>query len=140
MESFLTSLLDCTFRCHLREIQKKIPKRYQWSLHFTSDIRAELSNPEVLLSGMVINYSLLLLHKQFPDAPGLEDTELGICKQLLKRNGVLFQIIHDVNHWLVFARVAECADEEVYLCNSLSSGYTSKNVVKQICQIKFFQG
>ena len=121
----MTVLLDVISR----EIQNKIPRKYRWNLHFTSDIRAELSNPQVLLSDMVINYFVLLLHKQFPDAPGLEDTELGIWKQFSKQNGTFFQIIHDVNHWLV-ARVAECADEEVYLYNSLSSGYTSKNVVK----------
>ena len=43
-----------------------------------------------------------------------------------------FHILHDVNHWLVVARVAERADEEVHLYDSLWSGYTSKNVVKQI--------
>ena len=58
---------------------------------------------------MVINYSLLLLHKQFPDAPGLEDTEFGISKKFLKQNGECFQILHDVNQWLVVVRVAECA-------------------------------
>ena len=84
-------------------------------------------------SSSFVNCSLLLLHKRFPDAPGLEDTELGIWKQFLKQNGAFFQIAHDVNHCLVVARVAECADEEVYLFDSLSSGYTFKNVVKQIC-------
>ena len=53
---------------------------------------------------MVINYFLLLLHKQFPDALGLEDTELGIWKQFSKQNGAFFQILHDINHWLVVAK------------------------------------
>ena len=79
-----------------REFQNKIPKKYRWNLHFTSDIRVELSNTQVLLSDMVIIYTLLLLHKQFPDAPGLEDTELGIWKQFSKQNGAFFQISHDV--------------------------------------------
>ena len=115
----MTVLLDVVIS---REIQNKIPKKYRWNIHFASDIRAELSNPQILLSDMVINYFLLLLHKQFPDAPDLEDTKLGIWKQFSKQNETFFQILHDVNHWLVVTRVAEYADEEVYLYDSLSSG------------------
>ena len=92
------------------------------------------------MSDIVIIYPLLLLHKQFPDAPDLEDTELGIWKQFSKQNGEFFQILDDKNYWLVVARVVECAEVEVYLYDSLPSGYTSKNVVKKICQINFFQG
>ena len=58
---------------------------------------------------MVINYSLLLLHEQFPDAHSLEDTELRTWKQFSKQIWEFFQILHDVNHWLVVARIAECA-------------------------------
>ena len=43
------------------------------------------------------------------------------------------------NHWLVVATAAECADDVLYLYDSLSSGYSSKNVVKQICEINFCQ-
>ena len=59
---------------------------------------------------------------QDSDAPGLEYTELGIWKQFSKRNRDFFEILHDVNHWLVVAKVAECADKEVYLYKSLLSG------------------
>ena len=107
---FFTVLLDFVIS---RKVQKKTPKRYRWNLQFTSDIRAELSNPQVLLSDIVIIYPLLLIHKQFSDAPDLEDTELGIWKQFSKQNGEFFQILHDKNHWLVVARVVECADVEV---------------------------
>ena len=130
VESFLTSLLDCTFRCcHLKGNSKQNSKKVSMESSFYQ---------QVLLSDMVINYSLLLLHKQFPDPPGLEATELGIWKQFSKQNGTFFRVLHDVNHRLVVARVAECADKKVYSYNSLSSGYTSKNAVKQICQINFF--
>ena len=63
-----------------------------------------------------------------------------IWKQFSKQNGEFFQILHNLNHWLVTATVAECAEEEVYLYDSLSFGYTSKNVVEQIYQVTFFQG
>ena len=133
---YFTVILDVVIS---RRIQNIIPKKYWWNLHFTSDIWAELSNPHVLLSDMVINYSLLLLNKQFGDAHGLEDTELGTHKQFSKQNMECFWILNYLNHWLVIAKVAECADKVVYLYDSLSPGYTSKNVVKQICHIKFCQ-
>ena len=59
---YFTVLLDVAISSN---IQNNISKNYWWSLHFTSDIRVELSNPQVLLADMVINYSLPLLHKKF---------------------------------------------------------------------------
>ena len=86
---------------------------------------------------MVINYSLLLPNKQFLDATGPEDR---VRQQFSKQNWEFFQILQDVNHCFFVARVEEGTEEEFYLYDSLSSSYTSKNVVKQICQIKFFKG
>ena len=62
------------------KFQKSIDKIFILS----AILEQNLSNPQVLLSDMVINYSLLLLHKQFPDALDLEDTELGIWKKFSK--------------------------------------------------------
>ena len=51
-----------------------------------------------------------------------------------------FQILHDVNYWLVVARVAECAGGEVYFNDSLTSAYTPKQICQmQICQIKLLK-
>ena len=48
VEGFLTSLLIALLDVAIsKKIQNKIPKKYRWNLHFTSDIRAELSNPQI---------------------------------------------------------------------------------------------
>ena len=77
---YFTVLLDVVISSN---IQNKISKNYRWSLHFTSDIRVELFNPQVLLADMVINYSLPLLHKQF-------GKPLRFCKRSVQQqlNGV----------------------------------------------------
>ena len=94
VESFLISLLDCTFRCcHFKGNSKQNPKKVSMESSFYQRYKSRIIQPSssFVRYNMVINYSLLLLHKQFPDAPGLADTELGIWKQFSKQMGRFFK-------------------------------------------------
>ena len=102
--NFLASLFYCTFRCcHLKENSKQNSKKLSMESSFYQQYQSRTIQPSSFLSDIVINYSLVLLHKQLPDAICLEDTEFGIQKKISKQMESFFQILHDVNYWLVVA-------------------------------------
>ena len=63
------------------------------------------------------NYCYFISNFQMPLVLKIQNLET-----IFETKWEVFQILHDVNLWLVIARVAECADEKIYLCDSLPSG------------------
>ena len=54
-----------------------------------------------MLSDMTINYASLLLHRQFPDMKGLEDTELVSRLMTSSHTGEFMQILFAESHWIL---------------------------------------
>ena len=71
---------------------------YRWILKFSDNVKIKIRSSNNLLSVILINLALLLLHKQFPNIIGLEETELDLRKKFTVQKGKFLQTSHDRNH------------------------------------------
>ena len=71
---------------------------HRWILKFSDNVKIKIRSSNNLLSVMSINLALLLLHKQFPNIIGLEETELDLRKKFIVQKGKFLQTSHDRNH------------------------------------------
>lgn len=105
-------------------------KKFRTKLSFLNCMEEEVLDEE-MLSDMTINYSLLLLHKQFPSIKGLEDTELGPKGLFSQQNGNFIQILFADTHWLLACVNGSTPKDQVYIFNSKSDGTLSNEFIKQ---------
>ena len=68
---------------------------YRCNLKFSGNFRIKLRTSNNVLSALPINLGLFRLHKEFPNIPGLENTELGLRKEFTVQKRKFLQIFHD---------------------------------------------
>ena len=114
----------------------KVRSKYRDKLQFSECMEKEILEKE-MLSDMTINYSLLLLHRQFPLTKGFEDTELGPRGLFSVQKGEFIQILFGDTHWILVHGDENPLDGEIFVYDS-NHHYRklSRTFVKQICLLR----
>ena len=89
-----------------------------------------------MLNDNVINAVQKMLHTQYPDIDGLQDTILGqTLNYEIYRSKPFVQILHDGNiHWLAISTI-NCSPGKVMVMDSMFKGRMNHHVQRQICAI-----
>ena len=99
-----------------------------------------LRNYNRMLTDNLINIAQNILHTQFPDIGGLEDTTLGSYLQFSIQRGRFVQILHTGSlHWVCTSNIG-CREGYFTMYDSLYCGNIPSHVVKQICSIVHYMG
>ena len=100
---------------------------------FTKDMENEIGNDKKL-SNKTINYAQYLLHQQFPQTQGFEDTS-DIVK-FSRMTGKFVQILHTgQDHWIVCSGSAE--KDTIYIYDSMSNGGLTAHSTKCIAEMMY---
>ena len=110
------------------------PKRGQFKM---SDIDKNLIITRKELTDHIIGAAQNVLHKQFPDARGLENTTLGPVNNFSVHRGTFFQILHTGTHHWVLVSNKGCKPASINLYDSLYNGSISSSTKKQIAGLLF---
>lgn len=99
-----------------------------------------LRNYNSMLTDNLISIAQNILHAQFPDIGGLEDTTLGPYLQFSIQRGTFVQILHTGSlHWICTSNIG-CREGYFTIYDSLYCGNIPSHVVKQICSIVHYMG
>ncbi|XP_028402994.1 uncharacterized protein LOC114525772 [Dendronephthya gigantea] len=89
------------------------------------------------LTDHIIGAAHNVLHKQFPDACGLQNTTLGPVNNFSIHRGTFFQILHTGTHHWVLVSNTGCKPASINLYDSLYNGKISSSTKKQIAGLLF---
>ena len=94
-----------------------------------------------MLTDVSVNYAQMILHQQFPEVGGLEDTVLGPHLQFSVANREFVQVLHDgALHWVCISNIG-CQEGTVNCFDSLNqSRFVRNHIMKQIACITHING
>ena len=88
----------------------------------------------------IIGVAHSVLHRQFPEAEGLENTTLGPCSNFTIHEGEFLQILHtSKHHWVLVSNIG-CKPSTINLYDSLFNGRMTSHVKKQIASLLMEKG
>ena len=94
------------------------------------DVQIIITRKEI--TDHIIGAAHCVLHKQFPDAVGLENTTLGLCSNFSVHKKEFSQILHtSTHHWVLVSNIG-CKPSTINLYDSLCYGRLTSFVKKQI--------
>ena len=102
------------------------------------DIHTIITGKE--LTDHIIGIAHSVLHKQFPEAEGLENTTLGPCSNFTTHKGEFSQILHtSKNHWVLVSNIGS-TPSSINLYDSMFKGRMTSSVKKQIAALLMEKG
>lgn len=119
---------------------KEIPSsnlrgKYRDKLQYCTSMEQEILKGN-MLSDMTINYTLLILHRQFPQVNGLEDTELGPRGLFSSHKGKFIQILYGDSHWILVAGTTnDESNNDISVYDSSNNGKVWPCFMKQVCHL-----
>ena len=98
------------------------------------DVQIIITRKEI--TDHIIGAAQRVLHEQFPDAVGLENTILGLCSNFYVRKKEFSQILHtSTHHWVLVSNIG-CKHSTINLYDSLCYGRLTSFVKKQIAGLQ----
>ena len=121
-----------------RSLQTDKPRRRSQFKLGDVDIHTIITGKQ--LTDHIIGIAHSVLHEQFPEAEGLENTTLGPCSNFTAHNGEFSQILNtSKNHWVLVSNIGSTGSS-INLYDSMFKGRITSNIKKQIAALLMEKG